>query len=521
MPSLADAFFVVVVYVLAFSPMAAGLLNDADTGWHIRNGEHILRTVSIPRTDYFSYTMAGHPWYAWEWFYDAIIGAIHIYTGLNGVTLFSALVIASTFALLFQLLLRRSGSVVFSLVAAMLALLSAQVHTLARPHILSWLMTVVWLWILSSYQERGQRWRLFLLPPLMLLWVNVHGGFLIGLVLVGIFVAGELWTNVVATDTAARVLAKTRVRLLVMTGFASTLVTFATPYGYKLYLHIAVYLSNRYFMDHIDEFRSPNFHAMAGKWFEALVLLVLMAAVFSRKRGKPVDFLLVAFAVYSALYAARNIPISAILLSYVAARWLAAASDECLQDHAETDCMGRILPGLKEFSTSMERLQRQFRGHLLPMLLTVAAIAISLNGGRVGNHRLLAAHFDETRFPARAVDFVAAHGIRDHMFNADDWGGYLLYRLPQNKVFFDDRHDFYGEAFVREFMRVAGVQYGWREVLNKYRVKWILLPVDASVTNALKETSDWKPIYDDGHAIIFARQPEEQGGKDSMNQNQN
>ena len=108
LPSFADVFFLVLAGILAFTPASAALLEDADTGWHIRNGEFILATHSVPRTDLFSYTRAGQPWYAWEWLYDAAIAAIHHVAGLNGVVLITAVLISLTFALLFRLVLRRS-----------------------------------------------------------------------------------------------------------------------------------------------------------------------------------------------------------------------------------------------------------------------------------------------------------------------------------------------------------------------------------------------------------------------------
>jgi hypothetical protein len=110
LPSIADVLFLVLLGLFMFSPLSTVLLSDADTGWHIRNGEFILATRSVPYTDLFSYTRAGQPWYAWEWLYDAAIAAIHHVAGLNGVVLFTATVIAATFALLFHFVLRRSGS---------------------------------------------------------------------------------------------------------------------------------------------------------------------------------------------------------------------------------------------------------------------------------------------------------------------------------------------------------------------------------------------------------------------------
>src|SRR5215472_9466311 len=100
-PSLPDVVFVSLL-LAAFGALGPNLLEDADIGWHIRNGDHILATHAVPRTDYFSYTMAGRPWYAWEWLYDAAISKIHFQARLDGVVLLSCFLAALTFAWLFR-----------------------------------------------------------------------------------------------------------------------------------------------------------------------------------------------------------------------------------------------------------------------------------------------------------------------------------------------------------------------------------------------------------------------------------
>ncbi len=197
LPSFADLFFLVLLGILAFSPMSAGLLGDADTGWHIRSGEQILATHAIPRTDPFSYTRHGEPWYAWEWMYDVVIAAIHHVSGLNGVVLFTAAVISVTFALLFRFILRRSGNLAVAAFLTLLAAAAAQVHMLARPHVLSWLFTLLWVENLCRFED-GERSALLWLPPLMLLWVNLHAGFILGLGLLGIFALGAIWRSLTA-----------------------------------------------------------------------------------------------------------------------------------------------------------------------------------------------------------------------------------------------------------------------------------------------------------------------------------
>ena len=106
----------------------------------------------------------------------------------------------------------------------------------------------------------------------------------------------------------------------------------------------------------------------------------------------------------------------------------------------------------------------------------------------------------------KAAEFIAQKGIHDHLFNSDGWSGYLIYRLyPGTKVFFDDRHDFYGEAFIQEYLRTANAGWQWQQTLEKYQVKWVLIATDSPLAGVLKQSRDWRAEYDDGMAIVFAR----------------
>ena len=108
MPSVADLLFLLLMALFLFTPLQQRLLGDAGTGWHIRDGQHIVITDSLPHTDSFSYTVAGKKWYAWEWLYDLLAWDAFARLGLNGVVFFSVFLIALTFALLFRFALRES-----------------------------------------------------------------------------------------------------------------------------------------------------------------------------------------------------------------------------------------------------------------------------------------------------------------------------------------------------------------------------------------------------------------------------
>jgi hypothetical protein len=500
LPSFMDVFFLVLAGILAYTSASAGLLGDSDTGWHIRNGELILAMRSVPRADTYSYTKPGQPVVCLEWLYDATVAAIHHVAGLNGVVLFSAVIIACTFALLFHFVLRRSGSFVAAIGLALLAASAAQVHMLARPHVLTWLFTLLWVEALYRFEE-GKRSALLWLPPLMLLWVNVHGGFLVGLLMLALFGCASIWNALTAPSAKYR---QQIVDLAVTLG-ACLAVTLLTPYGYKLHVHVYQYLSDSFLMDSVNEFMSPNFHAPGFLYFELFILFAVLGVVLSRERLTATDFLLVLAAIHAGLHSARNIPLSAILMSLaMGPLWAGIFSPG--GRHAYPRWLNSFLDPVNEISESMAGMEKQFRGHVFAIIALVASTALVLNGGRVLSTQIVSAHFDEKRFPVKATEFIAAHGIHDHIFNPDDWAGYLIYKLsPGTKVYFDDRHDFYGDAFIQEYLKAANATWRWREPLEKYQVKWVLIAANSPLSSVLKESKDWRAEYDDGMAVIFAR----------------
>ena len=156
----------------------------------------------------------------------------------------------------------------------------------------------------------------------MVVWVNVHGGFLVGFALLGIYWVGAVWQWFKLredrfNDALQKIRIGRRVRNLTIAGIVSAAATFVNPYGFQLHVHIYRYLSNRFLMDHIDEFQSPNFHYVAQKCFAVLLLLTLGALVVGRREIGASQGLVVLFAVYSGLYASRNIPVSSLLLILV------------------------------------------------------------------------------------------------------------------------------------------------------------------------------------------------------------
>jgi len=505
-PSVSDLVFVLLLLALTCGALAKGLLGDAGIGWHIRTGELILETHAVPRVDSFSSVMHGQPWYAWEWLYDVKVGYLHGAAGLNGVVAYSAFIIALTFALLNRMMLARGAHLPVAVLFLLLTLSASTIHFLARPHLFSWLFVVAWFGVLEKFDTDGNRRWLAWLPVTVLLWVNVHGGFLLGLVLLGIYFASAVLTAWTSGMDAGRKAALRRARVLVIAGVVSAAATFANPYGYKLHVHIYRYLGDRFLMNHIDEFLSPNFHGLPQKCFAVLVLIAVAAAAGSRKRVRLSQLLVMLFAIYSGVYASRNIPTSAILLALIVAPQVSGMLREMADDPDAREGWRRKLVRFDRFSTRMSAFDGGLAGHLWAAVALVLLIWACAHHGRVGGAQVMDARFDQTRFPVKAADVLAADAGGEAVFCPDRWGGYLVYRLyPKTLVAVDDRHDLYGPEFLERYLKIVHGEPGWDSDLVGMHPDWVLVPADSTVVSLLEGRGEWRVAYQDSVAVLFRR----------------
>jgi hypothetical protein len=504
-PSTTDLIFIILLLTMCGGVLAPRLLGDASIGWHIRNGEEMLRTHAITRTDSFSVTMAGQIWYAWEWLYDIVIAGIHQWLGLNGVVFFTAVIVALTFALTLRLSVHRGADLPIAALLLALALGASMIHLFARPHVLSWLFTVIWFHILDSSESGGGR-QLWYLPALMLLWVNVHGGFVLGFALLGLYLLSAAIRYSRCRDEEVKPRLATWLRTLGIVTAVSLLASLLNPYGYKLHLHVYQYLSSRWLMNHIDEFLSPNFHGVAQQCFVAILLLTIVGLAVARSKPSFSHVLVLLFATYSGLYASRSLPVSSLLLTLIVAPvWtqvLAEAGNNPILSLRLRELLSRWL----SLTSRVGRVELGFRGHVWPIAAVMVGIFVCAQAGRIESRQWMDAHFDAGHLPVQAIDVIVKRGIREPIFAPDSWGGYLIYRLyPENKVFVDDRHDLYGEEFLRDYLKAIRLTLDWDVFLKEKKVNWALLPVESSLANMLEETSHWNMVYRDGTAVLLER----------------
>jgi hypothetical protein len=490
-PSIGKFLFLVVFLVLTCSPAGKNMLADADTGYHIRAGEYILDHHMVPKHDIFSFHSPPLPWTAHEWLSEVVMAALHRMSGLTGVVVFFSFLISMTYALLFRFLRVHGRNIVFDVLIILLALVSSQIHWLARPHIFSLLLMVVWYRILDEHQsDRGNR--LYLLPVIMLLWVNLHGGYLTGFILTGVYFLGNLIRYVRANEEE-KVRAFRRAKYLAYAIAACLLLSLVNPYGYRILFFPFQLIMNSHIIDNVNEFLSPNFHGPMP--FKYLLLAFVGILAVSRKPLDFVEVVLVLLFLNMALFSARYIPLFAI----VAAPVLSRQADSLFVGAPES----RWTSSLKKRGGRIASIDVSAKGYGWPVAVVLLVVFLAAAG-------VIEFRFDGKFKPVAAVEFLKKEHIAGHMYDNDEFGDYLIYATyPRYKVFFDGRSDMYGTERFKEFQKIMIFASGWESIVEKYDIRWFFIGSDSVLTRYLLQMPEWKLIYSDNVANIHVKNREE------------
>ena len=487
LPSIADVFFFLSFVTLSLLAPTK-LLLDCDTGYHIRIGEFILNTFSIPRYDIFSFIDPPPRWIAFEWLSEVIMALVYKWGELTAVVIFFAFCISLTYYFLFKILQKDKFNIVIVAFITLLVIAASSIHWLARPHILSMLMLLAWYHILDLYQYKDKNY-LYALPILMLLWANLHGAFMIGLVLLGIYIAGNV-AKFFFSPSPERDVHKSKIKALLLTLILSLIFSLINPNGYHTILLPYELLSSKFIINHIGEFQSPNFHELDLLPFEILVLFTILILSVSRKKLNAIEILLTLFFINIAFYSVRNIPLFAIVMAPI----LAKQSQQLLNEHHNKFTKFLIIRDM-----NISGIDSSAKGCLWIILPVIAVWAFLLFG-------FIEYHFDEKIKPVAAVEFLKKEQIQGHMYNEYEFGDYVIYSAsPQYRVFIDGRADMYGIERLKEYYRINKLNPDWEELLNKYQINFIFFNTDTLFSKYLAERKDWSLIYSDKVASIFVR----------------
>jgi len=447
---------------------------DPDLWWHLKAGEQIIDTRSIPHTDDFSFTKQGSEWVAHEWLSEVIMEGIYRLSGLVGlVTVFSLIVVIA----LWLTYRRCDGKPYAAGIAILLAAAASSPLFGIRPQMLTLLLASIYIVLLERFDPKEQTKRHWWLVPLMLLWVNLHAGFALGLALIGVYIVravldGE-WNYV---------------RPLLVVLVVCTAVVPLNPNGFRMFSYPYETLTSTSMATFIQEWHSPDFHQITYLPLAVLLLSTFAAMALSPTRPRLGEIFLVLITALGALRSARHIPIFSVFAAPALAKHLWAIAKEHGWD--------KLLTGAEARPTGIKLL--------INVVLLLAPLALGVS--RIWHFAAHTRSYETIRNPVAAVEFFKSQRLPGPIYNRYGWGGYLIYKLyPEYRVYIDGRADVYGDAFFTEAMQAYDGLGNWREPLDRYGIQTVIIDPDVALSSLLRSDNQWSKVYEDNQAVIFRR----------------
>ena len=491
---------VLVVGVLLFAGMLAVFpLQDFDIWMHLAAGRYIVGHGHLPFTHPFNFTAPSGEWIDQEWLSQTLLFLLHQRIGIDGLVLLGALIGVVAVGLTLWLALRRGADFPVAVALALLVVLFLRPHLTMRPHLATLLFLSLWAFLLGN----RERWRPapYILVATMLLWANLHAGFLAGLILLGLYWSEALWRwgRAGAAERPPRALAARRLGLLLL---ACLLATMVNPYFWRLWTYPFTLITMRIYMQYIEEWMRPDLSPRFWLLYGYLVLGSILL-VRSRRSLRPVDGLIWVVFALLALSARRHIALFAVVSSPAVAVALSRFGPQQRQAEGRAPAGTPVKAG----------------GGMVPALpawvsaSAYAAVAVLLVALGLGT--MLAACPNPLRpglqprlYPAGAAQFLREHSeeLPRQLYNSYVWGGYLEWELwPQWSVFIDGECVVFRERIFRDWDTVYLLEPGWPGVLGSYGVNCIIRDWGLEDPDPLLGTGEWVTVYWDDVAMVVVR----------------
>ena len=457
---------------------------DPDFWWHLRVGRWMVDNAKLPSVDLFTFTVPDHVWTDHEYLTEALMWFIYSAAGTVGLAIVFGLVTWAGFWLIYRQV-KRQPFVIVGLGLALGALAGWPIWG-PRAQMITFALTCLELYWIHGYLS-GRSRALNFFPVVMAVWANLHGGWVIGFVWLGVALVAELigWAWDRSNPAHRR-----HVRFLAIIGAASLVAVLATPHGFSLYLYPFQTQGSVAQQKLIVEWFSPDFHQIYLRPFEAMVFIVI--AGFALRRPSLYQFLLVISGLGLAFQSVRHV---ALFVAAATPVMIAVYSDYW-KELATSRGWKLRLPARTLFAA--------ITGGVLVLVLGVTLLKIYSDVSPAVQQKL-----DASSYPIGAADWLAAHPeVGTRMYNQYGWGGYLAYRFypdPNRRVFIFGEAELMGDPLLNQYNSVQNLRPDWQSILDQYQVDYIIFNKGEALSNVLATQPEWKLAYQDDVAVIYVR----------------
>lgn len=471
--------------------MAARIPLDSDQWWHLRAGAVTWEQRSPVTTDQFSFTREGSRWINHSWLSELLMFLFFRWGDYRGLTFMVAGLAAVTIGLIY---LQMEGSPLtraFLLVAGipLIALVWSP-----RPQMFSLLCFGVLAYLLHLY-KRQRKNLLWISPLLFIVWSNLHGGYPLGLLLMIAFFVGEILNHLFYQSSDKHFTRNELAQIIFWLGL-SALAVIINPNWTSMWSIPFRTIGVRVLQDYIEEWKSPDFHEIQQQTFLWLLLATFSVIGLSKRRVDGCDLLSLVIFAYLGMLARRNIAPFGMIAIPVLSRYL---------PYIRINFRNRVISFFQNPEVNRNRRIAKKTSLLINGILIFSIIVgVSYKIVYVSSRDILNQH-ERQEFPYDAVHWIKANKPKGNLLNSYNWGGYLIWNLPEYPVFIDGRTDLFGDDLLEDYLSLMSGDGGWEQLLDYYDINLILIENGSALGKVLRKSVSWHLEYKDNKAEIYIR----------------
>ncbi len=450
----------------------AGVLRAlGNLGYHVvdvtvsKAGEWIVANRRLPVADPFLQDGQAFPWVLHEWLFEVLLHAVHSMLGTFGVRLLVGAALMATAWILYSILRSRLREIPAALMMV-LGVATQLSFAAPRPHLVSYVFLALYLRVLIRFADSKATGGIWWLPAMMVLWVNLHGGYALGIVLVGLFLTAQMIEGRLNSN-AGRQYHRASLKLAICLVLC-VLAAVINPYGIE-HLRYPFDVMNLWLTPRIAEWQPPALTERATAAFFVATILYVLGQIYRRERPGAFDLIVPGAMIVLGLTAARHAALAGMVVAVFAAR---ALVDGAMAQ--ATRAVTRLMPRAAAGSGRHDYDLGAGEFFLNWIFVLGFAVAVAWSAPARDRQQMEEAN---TWLAWKAIDFIASKGIRARCFNEYGSGGYFTYRLwPHNKAFIDGRADLYPDEFAQRYVEAAGGEESWRTTFTSKGFDCVVLP---------------------------------------------
>lgn len=474
-PGLSGLMFMALFILVLFGRQLGNIfdvLYDSDSCWLIQTGLRLVQHHALPVFNPFSGgdAVLGHiPIVCYQWLFEVVLGVLYQTFGLQGVGWFVAACFALTYVVLTLWLYNRGAKAVPDLLVCLLiSLIGLKSYAVARPPLITLLFSTILLWLCCKNLSTRKAWLVF--PALFLIWVNMHLGFMAGLMIFALISAERAWQEKSLQP--------------VYLWLACLAVTIVNPYGMHVFTYFFRLADSPFMNGHIYELGSPPFNTQPMFLVYFMAMMLASFAAFRDERIRWSDKALFWVSLTLSLYSMRHM----FLLVLATMPFLAVVIEGWRKR------CPKLPAGLKTLSFSSFTAERE---RPWPWVLSMLILGLVL-----AQQKAYTLQFPQESKLSGVMTYIRQHPLPGPLLSNEIWGSYLIF-FTKKRSYLDSRMDMYGDAWVKRMAGAIQLDSQWKQVFQKYGFRYVMLLPGSLQFRYLHGVCQATTLYQDSYAVLL------------------